>query len=241
MDKPVELKRVGTLAVDDDEKGDVSSIVATLGVVDREKDVILPDVVIEGGTSVLSSYDHDVPLAGAPPVGKGGFHIVAGQLVFKGHYFMSTQRGLEAFRTTKELGEDGEWSFGFIVTKTAKMTPEWAAKGAKRLIAGLRVKEASPVFMGAGLGTRTLSVKCADCRAKEQADGAGCGCGGKGAQHEEPPVEPTAEEKAAAEAEAKRLADEALEVKRREDEALQAATAREVERFQKTFRWLGVA
>jgi hypothetical protein len=77
---------------------------------------------------------------------------------------MSTVRGREAFFTVKELGPDGEWSFGFPrgTVKTSKLTDEWKERGAKRLLAGIDPVEASPVFRGAGIGTMTMHTKADD-------------------------------------------------------------------------------
>jgi hypothetical protein len=73
---------------------------------------------------------------------------------------MSTERGREAFANVKEIGEEGEWSWGFPRgVKTAPMTDEWRAKGARRLIAAALPIETSPVFIGAGWGTGTMYTK----------------------------------------------------------------------------------
>lgn len=158
----LEIKRFGALEVKDAERGEVSAIVANLGVVDRDGDVIMPGALVAGSAVKLSGYGHDVVLADAPPAGIGTIAEEGDHLVFRGRYFMSTQRGREAFHTVKELGEHGEWSWGFPwrKVKTGELTEEWRAKGAKRVIVGaLEAREASPVFLPAGHGTRTLSVK----------------------------------------------------------------------------------
>lgn len=157
-----EQKSFGALEIKNEELGEVSAIVATLEVVDRDGDVILPGAIPVAGTKVkLSGYGHDVILQDAPPVGIGTISEEGGKAVFNGRFFMSTQRGREAFATVKELGTDGEWSFGFpnSTVKTAKMTDAWKEKGARRLIKSLEPVEASPVFRGAGMNTMTMHVK----------------------------------------------------------------------------------
>lgn len=159
----IDVKAFGVLEIKDAEKGEVAAVVATLGVVDNDGDVLLPGCVKGGEAQVkMSGYGHDVVLDGVAPVGMGVIKEQGDSLVFKGRFFLSTERGREAFATVKELGSAGEWSFGFPrgVT-TGEMTKEWAQKGARRLISGLTPIEASPVFVGAGIGTRTLSVKTA--------------------------------------------------------------------------------
>ena len=160
--RDLSTKSFGSFEIKDEERGEVVAIVATLEVVDRDGDVILPGAFPMGGAKVkLSGYGHDVVLQDAPPVGIGTISEEGGKAVFEGRFFMSTERGREAFATVKELGTDGEWSFGFpnATVKTAKMTEAWRERGAKRLLAGLEPVEASPVFRGAGLGTMTMHVK----------------------------------------------------------------------------------
>ena len=165
----LEMKSFGPFEIKSEDRGEVVAVVATLGVVDKDGDVILPGAFPPGGSRVkLSGYGHDVVTEGAAPVGKGMVYEEDGRAIFKGQFFMSTQRGREAFHTTKELGAEGEWSFGFPkAVKTADLTDEWRTKGARRIIAGLMPIEASPVFVGAGWGTGTLLTKSAEGEVSE--------------------------------------------------------------------------
>lgn len=159
-DGPLELKSFGTLEIKNVDQGEVCAVIATLGVVDKDGDVLLPGSFPESATVKMSGYGHDVILDGAAPVGKGTISVDGDKAVFTGRFFMSTARGAESFRTVKELGSDGEWSFGFPRSvETTKMTDEWKSKGARRLISKLMPIEASPVFIGAGHGTGTLYTK----------------------------------------------------------------------------------
>lgn len=158
----LQAKQFGPLIVKNADQGEVEAVVATIGVVDREGDVILPGALPDESDVVLSGYNHDVVFEGAPPVGKGKITVEGDKAVFRGRFFLSTDRGRESFETVKELGEEGEWSFGFPRrVKTAPMTDEWREKGARRLIAGILPLEASPVWIGAGVGTGTLAVRSA--------------------------------------------------------------------------------
>lgn len=160
--RELEMKSFGSFEIKDEERGEVMAVVATLEVVDKDGDVILPGAIPMGGAKVkLSGYGHDVITQDAPPVGIGMITEEGGKAVFNGRFFMSTVRGRESFMTVKELGTDGQWSFGFPTRsiKTRKMTDEWKEKGARRLISEMQPIEASPVFIGAGEGTMTLHVK----------------------------------------------------------------------------------
>jgi hypothetical protein len=157
------MKSFGPFEIKSEDKGEVVAVVATLGVVDKDGDVIMPGAFGAGAKVKLSGYGHDVITEGKAPVGKGVITEEGDRAVFRGQFFMSTSRGREAFHTTKELGAEGEWSFGFPKSvKTGEMSDEWKAKGAKRIIKGLQAIEASPVFVGAGWGTGTLSAKAAE-------------------------------------------------------------------------------
>lgn len=157
----LEIKSFGALEIKDAVAGEVRAIVATLGVVDKDGDVLLHGSFPAAATVKMSGYGHDVITEGAMPVGKGVVTVEGDKAVFHGRFFMSSERAREAFAIVRELGADGEWSFGFPRNaKTSPMTDEWQAKGARRLIAALTPIEASPVFIGAGHGTQTLWTKC---------------------------------------------------------------------------------
>jgi hypothetical protein len=95
-------------------------------------------------------------------VGKGILRTKGNKVVFQGHYFMTTDRGAEAFRTIKGIGpEDQEWSFGFTVKGAEMPEDEGRKKGAYRILTKLDSFEVSPVIRGAGIGTRTVLVKAA--------------------------------------------------------------------------------
>jgi hypothetical protein len=158
-----DIKSFGALEIKDAEQGEVTAIVATLGVVDKDGDVLLPGSFPASASVKMSAYSHDVVMDGAAPVGKGTITVQGDKAVFQGRFFMTTERGREAFHTVKELGADGEWSFGFPRhVQMQEMTADWKAKGARRIIAGIQPLEASPVFRGAGIGTGTLAAKAAD-------------------------------------------------------------------------------
>ena len=163
----LEYKCVGAgCEVTDEARGEVVAVVATTNRVDKGHDVILSNSVQPrtGAPVKISNYAHDVILDGGAPVGKGVIAEEGNELVLRGRYFMTTERGREAFNTVKELGSDGQFSFGFPRSmETAPLTDEWRAKGARRIIRGIQPIEASPVFIGEGVGTRLVSAKCSEC------------------------------------------------------------------------------
>ncbi len=158
----IETKTIDGFEIKDADRGEVVAIVSTMNVVDREGDVVLSGGIKDGTVVKLSAYGHDVITESRAPVGRGVVRIKGDQAVLEAKYFMSTERGRDAFATVKEMGADSEWSIGFAKrVQVAPMTDAWKAKGARRLISGLELWEASPVFMGANAMTGTVAAKAA--------------------------------------------------------------------------------
>jgi hypothetical protein len=249
MAHDLQLKTLGAFEIKDESLGIVEAVVATLNVVDHDRDVILPGAIKNGSKVKLSDYAHSVITAGAPPAGIATVHVIGEQAILKGQFFMNTQRGREAFETVKALGAAGEWSIGYLPSKTAPMTKAWQEKGAERLLSQIALVESSPVFIGASPDTATLGVKAA-----KQADG------DAGEAVDVEPITPEvqaiidtvpAEVKARMDAEAKATADAAAEAERVATETKAAADAqaladakaaesaaaeREFETFRRTMR-----
>lgn len=214
----VEIKTLANFEIKDAAKGEVEAIIATLGVVDGDGDIVMPSAIPDGAPVKLSAYGHDIIVDGAAPVGKGKVTIEGDKAVFRGRYFLSTSRGTEAFHTAKELGTDQQWSWGYQLLEAEVPSEEQRKQGAQRVLTKTDAFEVSPVIRGAGIGTRTLALKAAesapdDAEAKRKA--------------EEEAV------RLAAEAERKRLATEIAE------KELAAVASAEFDRFQRTRRWLG--
>jgi hypothetical protein len=244
MADDIETKSIEGFEIKDADLGEVAAVVSTFNVVDRDGDVVLPGAIADGTVVKLSAYGHDSVLTGAPPVGRGVLRVDGTKAVLNATYFMKSTRAQEAFAVVKGLGADSEWSVGWPPSsvKTAPMTKEWAAKGARRLIKSFKVMEVSPVFLGANQYTSTLGVKST---ADDQADGAAAAIDAetlaaavelvttKRAEEaaETKRMADAAATKAAEEAEAARLATEAAERAR-----ITAIATKEYERFQRTMR-----
>lgn len=149
------------LEIKDAAKGEVQAIVATIGVVDNDSDVIRPGALAKPATVVVSDYGHSAAYGGCP-VGKGILSEKNGTLAFDGRIFLETDDGKDAFVVLKEMGADQEWSFGFITLGEEVPTDAEKKAGAYRAITKMEALEVSPVLRGAGIGTRTVSVKQAD-------------------------------------------------------------------------------
>lgn len=158
----VERKTIDVFEIKDATSGDVEAIVATLGVVDRDGDFMAPGSIVDGSKVIMSQYGHGSVIGGQMPVGKGVINVVGNKAIFRGRLFMDTTAGVETFKTLKAMGGDQEWSFGFLTDDERPPTPEQKSMGARRAVYKTTSFEVSPVFLGGGLNTQTLSVKQAD-------------------------------------------------------------------------------
>lgn len=247
----IATKAISEFEVKDAERGEVTAVVSVFNVVDRDRDVILPGAIKDGTVVKLSAYAHDVITEGKAPAGKGVIRVVGDRAVFHGKYFMSTQRGQDAFAMVKELGPDSEWSIGFSnrTVQTQPMTRDWESKGARRVVSWMDVREVSPVFVGANQYTSTVATKAeksdAEIAAEKAAEDAKVAeerailqavadrmAEVKAAKEAEAAAQAAAEAKAAQEAEAARVAAEAEAERTR----IADLATKEFERFQRTMR-----
>jgi hypothetical protein len=155
--------------VKDAATGEFEAVFATLGVIDLDGDVITKGAITEGAQVVISAYGHSV-WKGAAPVGTGTIHEVGTEAVVRGQYFMDTTKGRDDFNTVAGLAKSnqGEWSFGLLDVKSEA----GEVNGVKaNMIKAVHVPEVSPVFIGAGIDTRTTMTKShADMKFSEHAD-----------------------------------------------------------------------
>lgn len=145
---------------DDEDKGVVTAVFAQMNVVDRGGDVILSGAFGEQEV-VVSTYDHgsSLPFRGDLPVGKGRIFEKGDEAIAELQFFLNTKSGREHFEVIKALGGLQEYSFGFLVTETGELTEDLVKMGVDRVIKKVDVFEVSPVLLGEGLNTRTLTVK----------------------------------------------------------------------------------
>jgi hypothetical protein len=128
------------------------------------------------------------------------------------------------------MGADQQWSFGFQVLDDTEPTEAEQKQGARRVLTKLDTFEVSPVWIAAGLGTRTLAVKQADGDAGTVGDGSeksGEDQDGECDAHLADTPAPDA-------AEAKAAEDALLEAQRKHAAEIQAKAREEFERFQRT-------
>lgn len=134
------------------ETGQVSAIFAHLSVKDHDKDVILPGAFRDGQDCVIEPWNHNY---GELPVGKGRIHEKGDQAILEGQFFLDTQGGEEHFRVLKSL-PFAEWSFTFNIISAhhGKFQGDDV-----QFLEKLDVWGVAPVTRGAGIDTRTVSIK----------------------------------------------------------------------------------
>ncbi len=137
-------------------KGEVEAVFSTFNVIDKDGDVTLPGAFTEGQEVAISGYGHSI-WKGDMPVGRGRIRTTRSEAILEGQFFMNTTAGRDTFEVVKAVGAGQEWSYGFDVLH-APESGMFAGRKAN-FLKKLKVHEASPVFQGAGIGTRTLAVK----------------------------------------------------------------------------------
>ena len=154
-----------SLDVKVEKTGEVSSVVATLNVKDKDGDVTLPGFFGEQTVSIVTSHDWmDLML------GKGTLKEEGEEAVFRGELNLDDPDAKKLH--TKLLFDLDhppakiEWSYNLRLRKGARVPFEdheefgdgyWLQPVDGE--AGVKVDEVSPVMVGAGEGTRTLGVK----------------------------------------------------------------------------------
>ena len=153
-------KSLHRVEVKDADRGEVEAVFATLGVKDSDGDVTLPGAFEDGAEVVISAYGH-TSWQGLLPVGKGTIREVGDEAILSSQFFMDTQAGKDTFTVVKNLGAQGEWSYGYDPVKYSFGEHDGEQV---RFLESLKVFEVSPVLLGAGVGTRTLAAKAAGLR-----------------------------------------------------------------------------
>lgn len=137
----------------DGNEGQFVATIATLNVVDRDGDVTLAGAFQEGQPVKVAAWGHRWAEL---PVGMGTIHADLDRAWIAGEFFLDTAGGRDTYTTVKRLGPLQEWSYGFQILDSTFGTHEGVDV---RFLRKLDVFEVSPVLLGAGVGTRTDSIK----------------------------------------------------------------------------------
>ena len=152
----MELERKSVnLKLSEDKEGSFSAVIATLNVIDKDHDVILPGAFTDGKQVLISSYQHE-SWSGALPVGLATIREKGEEAIAEGQFNLNMVSGREHYEAIKMTGGLQEWSFGFFVTDSEPGEKDGIDI---RYLKNMDEKEISPVLVGAGENTRTLDIK----------------------------------------------------------------------------------
>ena len=138
------------------EEGTVTVAFSQLNVVDKDADVTVPGAIPTKDVP-MSAYGH-TSWDGELPIGRGTITEADGWGVLNGRFLMETDQGRNGYHTVKAMADLQEWSYGYKATDFS-----FGQQDGKnvRFLKRLDIFEVSPVLIGAGVGTRTLSIKAA--------------------------------------------------------------------------------
>jgi HK97 family phage prohead protease len=136
---------------DDAPAGSIQAVFSTFNVVDRAGDVVVPGAILDG-VELGMTWAHDW----SKIIGKGITRTDATHAIFDGQLFLDSAVGAEAYATMRAMGDLMQYSWGFSITDAAPGTINGEPV---RYIKGTELYEVSPVLIGEGRDTQTLSLK----------------------------------------------------------------------------------
>lgn len=145
---PLQLKAEGEGG---EGRGEFTAVFSTFNVIDHHGDVTVPGAFKEQAV-VVEPWNHGWTL----PAGKGILKSDDEKAWVEGEFFMETEVGREHYETVKGLGEMGEWSYTFDIEEAGHGNFEGQQV---QFLRKLDVVGVGPVTRGAGIDTRTVTVK----------------------------------------------------------------------------------
>lgn len=139
--------------------GIVECCFATFDRVDLDRDVIRAGAMPPDGTAVvLSAYGHKSH-EGKIPIGSGTIRSTRTEAIATLKFTANSQAARETLEIVEELSRLGLQEWSFSLQSVVATRGSWQGESGVRIITKIgKVKEVSPVLIGAGIGTRTLSV-----------------------------------------------------------------------------------
>lgn len=149
-------------ASDDKPEGYIKAVFATLDVTDKHGDVLLPGSVGKQFTDFYP-WNHGLKFgfmgptqSGTEPIGQGKVYEEGNKAIFEGHLYMDIQKAADTYKLLKHRKRKQQYSMHLRNIKYIRGNRDGKDV---YLIKKFRVGEVSPVGVGAGIGTRTLSLK----------------------------------------------------------------------------------
>lgn len=137
------------------EKGEGVAVIATLNVIDLDRDVTLPGAFGEQVVPMVPAHDWM-----EAPIGKAALREVENEVIAEFQLNLKTDGGRNWYEALKfDLDRPPmkqQYSYGFSIIESESGTFE---NQRVRFLKSLQVHEISPVLLGAGVGTGTLALK----------------------------------------------------------------------------------
>lgn len=159
----MELKRLdGSAAVKAAPTGEAEVVIAVLGVVDYDGDVVAPGAIGEQTVPVLPAHNRESIV-----LGKARTREVGGRVVADIKFNLAVPEAA-AWHSVLTFDVENppavqEYSWGYEVLRSR---PDRRNDRTVRILERVKLDEISMVVRGASIGTTTLAVKCEGCAAK---------------------------------------------------------------------------
>lgn len=161
MSHETKLLHHGAVELKGDGSGELRAVFARFNVIDHDGDVTLPGAFDVGKEVLIGAYGHRMS---EPNIGKGVLGADHREAWISGRLYLDTMGGADAYKVIKANGSLQEWSYVFLIRDAAP--GDFQGKRV-RFLKSVEVLSVDPVLKGAGIGTRTTSIKCSGCGAGE--------------------------------------------------------------------------
>jgi HK97 family phage prohead protease len=151
----MESKRFTFKFDDATDAGTFRAVFSTFNVIDKDGDVTTPEAIKSGTPVRIMQYGHNL---NALPVGRGVVQANESEAWVEGKFFLGSTPGRDTYETVKAMGDLQEWSYVFRVHDSGHETRDGKTV---RVIKDTEIYSVDPVFIGAGVDTRTTAVKSA--------------------------------------------------------------------------------
>ena len=141
------------------EKGEGTVVISTLNVIDKDGDVTLPGAFGEQTVPIVPAHEWR-----SAPIGKASIAEKDDEALAHIKLNLKTQLGQDWYQALKFDLENPpakqEYSYGFSINTNGSEQGEFSGTQV-RFLKSLQIHEVSPVLLGAGVATRTLTLKSA--------------------------------------------------------------------------------
>ena len=148
-------KNEGTVVLEksfnDDEKGILTILIATIGEFDKQNDRYLPESVLSRDTVPMAQYGHSEGL----PIGTGNVIVKGNGVYWEGQLDLENTDALTTYNHIKKMGGSQDYSFRATINGSDYVRNNRGGRDIRKMT----IYEVSPVLNGAGNQTGTVIIK----------------------------------------------------------------------------------